>query len=83
MNFNQQNPQLYDQFGGFNNFLNQFNNFVQSMQQQAGPQGMAAYAEQQMRDALSSGKISQEQFNAMAQRANQMLGDGMPIKKLY
>lgn len=73
VNFNQQSP-AFNAFGGFANFQNQFNNFVQGMQNTMSPQGMASYAEQQMRNALSSGQISQEQFNAMAQMASQMLG---------
>lgn len=71
--FNQQSP-AFNAFGGFQNFQKQFNGFVGNMSQMMNPNSMAAYCEQQMRNALASGKISQEQFNAMAQTANQMMG---------
>lgn len=71
--FNQQSP-AFNAFGGFQNFQQQFNGFVGSMSQMMNPNSLAAYCEQQMRSALASGKISQEQFNAMVQTANQMMG---------
>lgn len=52
----------------------QFNGFVGNMSQMMNPNSLAAYCEQQMRNALASGKISQGQFNSMAQTANQMMG---------
>lgn len=71
--FNQQSP-AFNAFGGFQNFQQQFNGFMGNMSQMMNPNSMAAYCEQQMRSALASGKISQEQFNSMAQTVNQMMG---------
>lgn len=71
--FNQQSP-VFNAFGGFQNFQQQFTGFMGNMSQMMDPKSMAAYCEQQMRSALASGKISQEQFNSMAQTVNQMMG---------
>lgn len=49
--------------GQMNNFINQFNNF-RSM--------FNGNPEQQVKQLLSSGKMSQEQFNQFAQTANQL-----------
>ena len=49
--------------GQMNNFINQFNNF-RSM--------FNGNPEQQVKQLLSSGRISQEQFNQFAQTANQL-----------
>lgn len=45
------------------NFLTQFNNFRSTFM---------GNPEQQVRQLLSSGKMSQEQFNQFAQQANQL-----------
>lgn len=49
--------------GQMNNFINQFNQF-RSM--------FSGNPEQQVKQLLSSGKMSQEQFNQFAQTANQL-----------
>lgn len=49
--------------GQMNNFINQFNNF-RSM--------FNGNPEQQVKQLLSSGRMSQEQFNQFAQTANQL-----------
>lgn len=68
-NFNPQNPLFNQCFGGFANFMNEFNNFRQQFGQNAqmSPQ-------QIIQQKIQNGEISQEQFNAMAQMANQMMG---------
>lgn len=69
-NFNPQNP-LFGRLGGFNNFVNQFNNFQQQFNASAqmSPQ-------QIIQQKIQNGEISQEQFNAVAQMANHLMGKG-------
>lgn len=70
-NFNPNNP-IFNQFGGYNNFMTQFNQFCN----QFSSQGMnpAQYAQQQIQQKLNSGQITQEQFNMIAQQANMFMG---------
>lgn len=70
-NFNPNNPIFGQQFGGFNNFMNNFNAFQQQFSQNAqmSPQ-------QIIQQKIQNGEISQEQFNAVAQMANQLMGKG-------
>ena len=72
VNFNQQSP-VFNAFGGFQNCMQQFQNFMGSMRGM-NQQQMAAYAQQQIQQKLQSGEVSQEQFNNVAAMANQMLG---------
>lgn len=67
--FNPNNPIFNQRFGGFNNFMNQFGAFQQQFNQSAqlSPQ-------QIIQQKIQNGQISQEQFNAMAQMANMMMG---------
>lgn len=58
--FNDFKPQQTNQM---NNFLAQFNQFKSTF---------AGNPEQQVRQLLSSGRMSQEQFNQFAQTANQL-----------
>jgi hypothetical protein len=58
--FNDFKPQ---QSNSMNNFLNQFNQFKSTF---------TGNPEQQVRQLLSSGRMSQEQFNQFAQTANQL-----------
>ena len=58
--FNDFRPQ---QNNSMNNFLNQFNQFKSTF---------TGNPEQQVRQLLSSGRMSQEQFNQFAQTANQL-----------
>lgn len=69
-NFNPQNP-LFSRLGGFNNFMNQFNTFQQQFSQQA-----QMTPQQIIQQKIQNGEISQEQFNAVAQMANQLMGKG-------
>ena len=68
-NFNPINPLFQQRFGDFNNFVTEFNNFRQQFGQNAqmSPQ-------QIIQQKIQNGEISQEQFNQMAQMANQMMG---------
>ena len=67
--FNPNNPIFGQQFGGYQNFMNQFQAFSQQFQQSAqlSPQ-------QIIQQKIQNGQITQEQFNAMAQMANAMMG---------
>ena len=67
-NFNPQNP-LFGRLGGFNNFINQFNTF----QQQFGKSAQMS-PQQIIQQKIQNGEITQEQFNMMAQMANQLMG---------
>lgn len=58
--FNDFQPQQTNQI---NNFLTQFNQFKSTF---------TGNPEQQVRQLLSSGRMSQEQFNQFAQTANQL-----------
>ena len=58
--FNDFQPQQTSQM---NNFLTQFNQFKSTF---------TGNPEQQVRQLLSSGRMSQEQFNQFAQTANQL-----------
>ena len=63
------NPLFQQRFGGFQNFMNEFNNF----RQQFG-QGAQMSPQQIIQQKLQNGEITQEQFNQVAQMANQMMG---------
>ena len=56
--------QLPGQFGNLSNFMNNFNSFRQMLGNNPGQN-----AEQLVRQMLSSGQISQEQFNQAKQLA--------------
>ena len=58
--YNDFNPQLNNQM---NNFVNQFNQF-RSM--------FTGNPEQQVKQLINSGRMSQQQFNQLAQTANQL-----------
>lgn len=58
--FNDFKPQ---QNNSMNNFLSQFNQFKSTF---------TGNPEQQVKQLLSSGRMSQEQFNQLAQTANQL-----------
>lgn len=62
---------LFDRFGGFANFMTQFNQFKQSMQNgRMDPK-------QQVQQMLNSGQMTQEQFNQLREMANQITGKNM------
>ena len=58
-------------FGGFANFMSQFNQFRQNFQQNG------ADPRQQVQQLLNSGRMSQEQFNQFREIANQITGKRM------
>lgn len=61
------NP-IFNMFGNFMNFQNQFNAFRQNVLSQGiNPQ-------QQVQQLLNSGQMSQEQFNQLRYLANQLTG---------
>lgn len=60
------NNQLFQRFGGPQNFMNQFNQFRQTFNGQQNPQQM-------VQQLLNSGRMTQEQFNQLSQMANQIM----------
>lgn len=71
LNANQMAPNpILNMFGNMQNFQQQLNSFAQSLQngsQQMNPQQM-------VQNLLNSGQMSQEQFQAFSQIADQMTG---------
>lgn len=57
---------IFQMFGGIQNFQNQFNQFKQQIGNQ-NPQQM-------VQQLLDSGRMSQQQFNQLGQMANQIMG---------
>lgn len=57
---------LYQMFGGMQNFMNQFNQFKQNFPGNQNPQQM-------VQQLLDSGRMSQQQFNELSQMANQIM----------
>lgn len=62
------NPALDNGQNGGNNFFNMIGNFQQFKQNFQGD------PKQKVEELLSSGKMSQEQFNRFSQMANQLRG---------
>ena len=72
-NFNQINPQLFNQFGGFQNFQNQFNTFANNfMNGMAG--NMPTNPQQAVQQALDRGQMSPQQFAMLRRQANMLTG---------
>ncbi len=64
----QNNPFVNQLFGSYNNFQTQFNNFAAQIQQaQQNPQ-------QLVQRLINSGRMSPQQFEALRQQANQLMG---------
>ena len=62
---------IFNLFGGIQNFQNQFNLFKQNMaQQNADPK-------QKVQELLNSGKMTQQQFEQLRQIANRITGKNM------
>ena len=59
------NNPVFNAFGGYQNFMNQFNAFAQQMRQDP---------RQQAQQMLNSGQMSQQQFEWCRQMANSILG---------
>ncbi len=60
---------LFDMFGGFQRFQQQFNMFAQNFNQQS-----QMTPQQKVQQLLDSGQMSQEQFNQFSQMANAITG---------
>lgn len=60
------NNNMFQRFGGPQNFMNRFNQFRQAFGSQQNPKQM-------VQQLLDSGRMSQEQFNQLSQMANQIL----------
>lgn len=61
-------------FGGFNNFQNNFGQFMQAFGQGMNPNGMEQFAQQKVQEMLNTGQMSPQQFEQFRQMANQMTG---------
>ena len=61
---NQNNP-VFNNFGGYQNFMNGFNSFAQQMRQDP---------RQQVQQMMNSGRMNQQQFEWCRQMANSILG---------
>lgn len=66
------NGNIFNMFGGFQNFLGQFNNFSQNVQQQGIDPKQTAYNKAQQ--MLDSGAISQDQYNQILSMAGMIRG---------
>ena len=73
-NMNPNNP-FFQQFGGYQNFMQQFNSFAQTFPQQLQQMGMATQDPRQAAQMLmNSGKMSPQMFEQLRQQANAMTG---------
>ena len=64
----QNNPFINQMFGSYNNFQAQFNEFAAQIQQaQQSPQQLVQHL-------INSGRMSPQQFEALRQQANQLMG---------
>jgi hypothetical protein len=64
----QNNPFINQMFGSYNNFQAQFNEFAAQIQQaQQNPQQLVQHL-------INSGRMSPQQFEALRQQANQLMG---------
>ena len=62
---------IFNMFGGIQNFQNQFNLFKQNMaQQNTDPK-------QKVQELLNSGQMTQQQFEQLRQIANRITGKNM------
>lgn len=62
---------IFNMFGGIQNFQNQFNLFKQNMSQQNMD------PKQKVQELLNSGKMTQQQFEQLRQIANRITGKNM------
>ena len=62
---------IFNLFGGIQNFQNQFNLFKQNMSQQNMD------PKQKVQELLNSGKMTQQQFEQLRQIANRITGKNM------
>ena len=69
LNFNNVNPQMFNQFGGFQQFQNNFNNFVNNFNNK-----FSMSPQQMVQQALDTGQMSPQQFAELRRMANAMTG---------
>lgn len=69
LNFNGANPQMFNQFGGFQQFQNNFNNFANNFRNR-----FSMSPQQMVQQALDSGNMSPQQFAELRRMANAMTG---------
>lgn len=69
LNFNNANPQMFNQFGGFQQFQNNFNNFVNNFNNK-----FSMSPQQMVQQALDTGQMSPQQFAELRRMANAMTG---------
>lgn len=62
------NNPVFNAFGGYQNFMNQFNAFAQQMRQDP---------RQQVQQMMNSGQMNQQQFEWCRQMANQIMGTNL------
>lgn len=65
-----QQPNPFEMFGGFNNFNSQFNQFAENFRNQS-----QMSPEQMIRQLMSSGKMTQQQFSQYSAMANMIMGN--------
>ena len=64
---------IFNLFGGLQNFQNQFNAFKQQFQMQNGN----ISPQEKVQQLLNSGQMSQQQFDQLRQIANQITGKNL------
>lgn len=69
LNFNNANPQMFNQFGGLQRFQNNFNNFANNFKNT-----MSMSPQQMVQQKLDSGQMSPQQFAELRRIANAMTG---------
>lgn len=69
LNFNNANPQMFNQFGGFQQFQNNFNNFANNFMN-----NMSMSPQQMVQQALDRGDMTPQQFAELRRMANSMTG---------
>lgn len=73
MNFQQNNPIFQQMFGGYEQFQQQFQSFMNNMQSQV-PNPASMDPMKMVQDMIQNGKISPQEFEMYRQQANMMTG---------
>lgn len=69
------NNSAFNQFGGYQNFMNQLNAFAQNFPQQLQQMGITAQNPQQViQMMMNNGRMTQQDFEKFRQMANMMTG---------
>lgn len=69
LNFNSTNPQMFNAFGGLQNFQNNFNNFANNFMNTANMS-----PQQMVQQKLDSGQMTPQQFAEIRRIANSLTG---------